>query len=106
MPIVVTLGVRADGQRVLLDMRVAGQETTAAWEDVITHLVQRRVGEPLLAMIEGKPGVQAALRAPWPQIAIQRCTAHKLRNLTRQGACASAGGTGGGLSPADLRREA
>lgn len=34
-----------------------------------------------LAIIDGNPGLHAALRAQWPQIAIQRCTAHKLRNL-------------------------
>ena len=32
-------------------------------------------------MIDGNPGLQAALQAQWPGIAIQRCTKHKLRNL-------------------------
>ena len=36
---------------------------------------------PLLAIIDGKPGLHAALRAQWLQLPIQRCTAHKLRNL-------------------------
>src|SRR2546425_2822249 len=81
VPVLVTLGVRADGQRVLLDLRLAGEETAAAWQEVIAHLAQRQVGEPRLAIIDGNPGLHTALQAQWPQSAIQRCTAHKLRNL-------------------------
>ena len=44
-------------------------------------LVKRHLGTPALAVIDGNPGLQAALRAQWPEIAIQRCTNHKLRNL-------------------------
>jgi putative transposase len=81
VPVLVTLGIQADGQRVVLDMRLAGQETTQAWQEVIEKLVARHVGMPLLAIIDGNPGLHAALRAQWPQLPIQRCTAHKLRNL-------------------------
>jgi putative transposase len=81
VPVLVTLGVKADGQRVVLDMRLAGQETAEAWEDVMVGLVERHVGVPVLAIIDGNAGLHAALRMQWPQIAIQRCTAHKLRNL-------------------------
>ena len=81
VPVLVTLGIRADGQRVVLDMRLAGQETTQAWQTVIEQLAERHVGVPRLAVIDGNPGLHAALRVQWPQIAIQRCTAHKLRNL-------------------------
>jgi putative transposase len=35
----------------------------------------------VLAVIDGNPGLEAALKAQWPQLAIQRCTNHKLRNL-------------------------
>src|SRR6266567_2676866 len=81
VPVLVTLGVRTDGQRVVLDVRLAGDESTAAWRDVIRSLVERQVGRPLLAIIDGSAGLAAALREQWPTLAIQRCTAHKLRNL-------------------------
>ena len=77
----VTLGVRATGERVLLDLRLVGQETAAAWGDAIAALVPRGLRAPILAVIDGNPGLHAALRAHWPAIAIQRCTVHKLRNL-------------------------
>ena len=81
VPVLVTLGVRADGERVVLDVRLAGDESTAAWRDVIRSLAERQVGRPLLAIIDGSAGLAAALREQWPTLAIQRCTAHKLRNL-------------------------
>jgi putative transposase len=81
VPVLVTLGVRADGQRVVLDLRLAGDESTAAWRDVVRGLVERHVGPPRLAMIDGRAGLAAALREQWSTLAIQRCTAHKLRNL-------------------------
>jgi transposase-like protein len=81
VPVLVTLGVRADGQRVVVDIRLAGDESTAAWRDVIRSLVERHVGTPTFALIDGSAGLAAALREQWPTLAIQRCTTHKLRNL-------------------------
>lgn len=81
VPVLVTLGIKADGQRIVLDLRLAGQETTHAWQEVIEKVVERGVGVPLLAIIDGNPGLHGALRAQWPHLPIQRCTAHKLRNL-------------------------
>lgn len=81
VPVLVTLGVRADGDRVVLDVRLAGDESTAAWRDVIRGLAERHVGVPALAIIDGSAGLAAALREQWPTLAVQRCTTHKLRNL-------------------------
>src|SRR5215470_11412289 len=81
VPVLVTMGVCADGRRIVLDMRIAGQEGEAAWRELIQSLVKRNLGTPALAVIDGNPGLQAALRVQWPEIAIQRCTNHKLRNL-------------------------
>jgi putative transposase len=81
VPVLVTLGVCADGRRIVLDMRIAGQESEAAWRELVQSLVARHLGTPALAVIDGNPGLGAALRAQWPEIAIQRCTNHKLRNL-------------------------
>jgi len=81
VPVLVVLGVCADGRRIVLAMRIAGQESAAAWRELLQSLVERHLGTPSLAAIDGNPGLQAALRAQWPEIAIQRCTNHKLRNL-------------------------
>jgi putative transposase len=81
VPVLVTLGVCADGRRVVLDMRIAGEESAASWSEVLQSLVERHVATPLLAVIDGNPGLHAALLTQWPKLAIQRCTNHKLWNL-------------------------
>lgn len=81
VPVLVTLGVRGNGEKVVLDMRLAGAETTASWGDVGASLAERGMGVPELAVIDGNGGLYAALRQQWPKIRIQRCTTHKLRNL-------------------------
>ena len=65
----------------MLDMRIAGQESEAAWRELLQSLVERHLGTPALAVIDDNPGLRAALQKQWPEIAIQRCTNHKLRNL-------------------------
>lgn len=81
VPILVILGVRANGERVVLALHLVGQETAAAWGEAVAALVARGLRAPVLAVIDGSPGLHGALRAQWPAIAIQRCTVHKLRNL-------------------------
>ena len=45
-------------------MRIAGEESEASWGEVLQGLVQRRVfGVPMLAVVDGNPGLRAALHA-------------------------------------------
>jgi putative transposase len=81
VPVLVTLGVCANGQRVVLDLRLSGVESEQAWLDAVRALAGRNLGTPELAVIDGSPGLRAALKMQWPGIAIQRCTNHKLWNL-------------------------
>jgi transposase-like protein len=76
-PVLVTLGVCADGRRVILDLRLAGAESEQGWLDAVHSLVARNLGAPVLAAIDGNPGLAAALKAQWPKLALQRCTNHK-----------------------------
>jgi transposase-like protein len=81
VPVLVTLGVCANGQRVVLDLRLSGVESEQSWLDAVRALAGRNLGTPELAVIDGNPGLRAALKIQWPGIAIQRCTNHKLWNL-------------------------
>lgn len=81
VPVLLTLGVCADGRRVVLDLRLAGGESEQAWLDAVRSLAARNLGAPILAVIDGNPGLAAALKVQWPKLAIQRCTNHKLWNL-------------------------
>ena len=46
--VLVTMGVRKEGERVMVDMRLDGDESTAAWSDVVQQLQARNVGTPAL----------------------------------------------------------
>ena len=50
VPVLVTLGMCADGRRVVLDWRIAGQESEAAWRELVQSLVARQLGTPALAV--------------------------------------------------------
>jgi putative transposase len=79
--LLVALGVRADGQKVLLAIRSMGGESEAAWRALLDDLVKRGLRMPELIIADGAPGLEKALAALWPEAPVQRCTAHKHRNL-------------------------
>ena len=79
--VLVALGVRRDGQKLLLALRNMGGESEAAWRALLDDLVGRGMGAPELLIIDGAPGLQKALAALWPDAPVQRCTVHKHRNL-------------------------
>ena len=79
--LLVVLGIRRDGQKVLLAVRNMGGESEAAWRQMLDDLTKRGLKRPELAIVDGAPGLEKALRSLWSALPIQRCTVHKLRNL-------------------------
>lgn len=80
VPVLAALGVRADGQKVLLELRLAASEAGTHWQRVILDLQRRGLPAPELVVIDGHAGLGKALEA-WPGVRIQRCVVHKGRNL-------------------------
>ena len=79
--LLVVLGVREDGQKVLLAIKSMGGETTEAWRAVLDGLVARGLRRPEFLLVDGAPGLEKALTAIWGGVPTQRCTVHKHRNL-------------------------
>jgi transposase-like protein len=79
--LLVILGVRRDGQKVLLAVRAMGGESEAAWRAVLDDLVARGLRTPEFLIIDGAAGLEKALAALWSAVPAQRCTVHKHRNL-------------------------
>src|SRR6202042_2668697 len=48
---------------------------------LLDDLVRRGLRTPELVVIDGAPGLEKAVAALWPDMAVQRCTVHKHRNL-------------------------
>jgi putative transposase len=79
--LLVALGVRQDGQKVLLAVKNMGGESEAAWRTLLDDLVKRGLKTPELVIVDGAPGLEKALAALWSDMPVQRCTVHKHRNL-------------------------
>ncbi len=79
--LLVVLGIRRDGQKLLLAVRNMGGESEAAWRALLDDLVARGLRTPEFLITDGAPGLEKALAALWPDIPAQRCTVHKHRNL-------------------------
>src|SRR6478672_5296575 len=79
--LLVVLGVRRDGQKLLLAVRNMGGESEAAWRSVLDDLIARGLRTPEFLVIDGGAGLERALAALWPDVPAQRCTVHKHRNL-------------------------
>lgn len=82
-PVLVALGLLPDGKREIIDFRLAGSESAAEWERFLTDLHRRGLtGEGLdMICVDGGAGLLAALPTVHPDIAVQRCWAHKIRNV-------------------------
>src|SRR4051794_30207206 len=79
--LLVVIGVREDGQKVLLAVKNMGGETTEAWRAVLDDLIGRGLRRPQFLIVDGAPGLERALAAVWDGVPTQRCTVHKHRNL-------------------------
>jgi transposase-like protein len=79
--LLVVLGVRRDGQKVLLAVKNMGGESEAAWRSILDDLVARGLRTPEFLITDGAAGLERALAALWPDVPAQRCTVHKHRNL-------------------------
>jgi transposase-like protein len=79
--VLMALGVRPSGEKVVLALRLVSDETTAAWRTLLEDLTSRGLARPELVISDGSQGAQAALDLTWPGVPHQRCLVHKLRNL-------------------------
>ena len=81
MSLLVVMGVREDGQKVLLAIKSMGGESSEAWRTVLDDLIKRGLRRPEFLIVDGAPGLDKAIAAVWEGVSVQRCTVHKHRNL-------------------------
>jgi putative transposase len=79
--VLAAIGVRRDGQKILLSIRTMGGESKAAWRAFLDDLDARGLKAPEFVIVDGASGLDAALAELWPDAPVQRCTVHKHRNL-------------------------
>lgn len=84
IPVLAAVAVLLDGSKRLVDLEACGSESHDAWKGFLDALVARGLKAPRLCVVDGNAGLQGAVELVWKGVPIQRCTVHKLRNLTRK----------------------
>jgi transposase-like protein len=81
--VLVALGMTPDGNKEVIDFNIDQGESQAAWDAFLSDLYRRGLRTEGLDLIvtDGGKGLLAALPFVYPGIPIQRCWAHKTRNV-------------------------
>jgi transposase-like protein len=81
--VLVAYGITLFGERQFIGFIQAQGESSDAWEGFLNDLYRRGlIGKNLkLIVIDGAKGLRSALRLVYPLIPVQRCWAHKGRNV-------------------------
>ena len=82
-PVLVALGIRHDGRKEVIDFRLARSESGAEWRVFLTDLVNRGLMGSRFEVIcaDGGQGLISVLPEVCPNVPLQRCWAHKVRNI-------------------------
>lgn len=83
-PVLVAMGVTHDNRKEVIDFCIASSESEAEWEGFLTGLQGRglKLNGTELICVDGGKGCLRALKTVHPSVPIQRCWAHKIRNVT------------------------
>lgn len=81
--VLTALGITREQKKEVLDFRIASSESEANWTAFLTDLQERGLMEENVEIvaIDGGKGLAAALPIVYPKLLIQRCWAHKVRNI-------------------------
>jgi transposase-like protein len=79
-------GITPGGLREMLDYRLAKSESEGEWMTLLEDLRRRGLSgrKVALAVTDGGQGLINALQFVFPHIPLQRCWAHKLRNVSNK----------------------
>ena len=80
-PVLVALGIRRDGKKEVIDFRLAKAESGAEWNRFLTDLTNRGLTGFEVICADGGEGLISILPEVFPNIPLQRCWAHKVRNI-------------------------
>jgi len=77
----IVLAVDLDGHKDVLGHWVSdGEEGASFWLSVITDLKNRGVEDIFIACVDGLQGFKEAIQSVFPQVIVQRCVIHQIRN--------------------------
>ena len=80
-PVLAAWGHSASGGKVLLHLMAGSKEDAETVSAFFQDMRSRGLGDPLLVVSDGAPGIIKAVESCFPRSARQRCLAHRMRNL-------------------------
>jgi transposase-like protein len=80
-PVLVAWGITSGGKPVFLGLEPGSTESTDAWAGFFRGLKARGLGDPLLVISDGGPGLIGAIELVFDRSLRQRCVIHRARNI-------------------------
>lgn len=80
-PVLAAWGFTSSGAKVLLHLMAGSKEDAETVSAFFQDLRGRGLGDPLLVVSDGAPGIVKAIETCFPRSERQRCLAHRMRNL-------------------------
>jgi putative transposase len=80
-PVLAAWGFTAAGAKVLLHLMAGSKEDAETVSAFFQDMRARGLGDPLLVVCDGAPGIIKAIETCFPRSERQRCLAHRMRNL-------------------------
>ncbi len=80
-PVLAAWGFTTEGRKVLLHLMAGSKEDAETVSAFFQDMRARGLGDPLLVVSDGAPGIIKAIETCFPRSERQRCLAHRMRNL-------------------------
>jgi putative transposase len=80
-PVLAAWGFTSEGRKVLLHLMAGSKEDAETVTAFFQDMRARGLGDPLLVVSDGAPGIIKAIETCFPRSERQRCLAHRMRNL-------------------------
>lgn len=83
VPVLVVIGVREDGRRLVLGFQAGSKECASTWREFFKDLKSRGLRSDLvkLGVMDGLPALEKVFREEFVNAEVQRCTVHVTKNV-------------------------
>jgi len=83
VPVLVAIGVRDDGTRLVLGLQAGDKESAACWREFFKDLKSRGLAAETvtLGVMDGLAGLEMVFKEEFPKAEVQRCQVHVARNV-------------------------
>jgi putative transposase len=83
VPVLLVIGVTADGRRTVLGLQAGDKESASSWRELFKDLKRRGLDGSgvTLGIMDGLPGLERVFVEEFPKAKVQRCQVHVARNV-------------------------